>query len=230
MHGGGFVIGGFDSHDKVCRAIAAETPCRVVAIDYRLAPEHSFPAALDDILFAVPWIASNASSLGIDPGRLAIGGDSAGGNLSAVACIDAREKGLKLAAQVLIYPSTDNTNDAKWPSRLQNGEVPPLTTDALRWFGSKYLRPPLPDLKDWRLSPLYAGSLAGLPPALVLTAEYDALRDEGKAYAERLREEGVAARYRDFPGQIHGFLEFGGVIKAAAEAIGEIAGFLRAQF
>jgi acetyl esterase len=231
VHGGGFVIGGFDSHGKVCRAIAAGTPCRVVAIDYRLAPEHPFPAGHSDVLDAVSWIAREAPTLGIVPHRLAIGGDSAGGNLSAVTCLYAREKGLKLAAQVLIYPSTDNTSEAaNWPSRVENAEIPPLTADALRWFSSKFLRPPFPDPSDWRLSPLHAESLAGLPPALVLTAGLDPLRDEGKAYAERLREAGGIAQYRNFQGQIHGFLEYGGVIGAAAEAIREIAGFLRAQF
>jgi len=230
VHGGGWVIGDLTSHDKVCRGIAALTPCRAVAVDYRLAPEHPFPAGLDDVFAAVAWIAENASSLGIDAGRLAIGGDSAGGNMSAAACIDARSKGLRLKAQALIYPSTDSTPEGRLlPSRIQNREVPPLTSEVLQWFSSKYLPSGLQiDRRDWRLSPLYAESLAGLPPALVLTAQYDPLRDEGKAYAERLAASGVPAVHRDFPGQIHGFIEFGGVLTSANEAIREIASFLRA--
>ncbi len=230
VHGGGWVIGDLDSHDKVCRDIAALTPCRAVAVDYRLAPEHPFPAGLDDVLAALAWIAENAPALGIDAERLAIGGDSAGGSMSAAACIDARSKGLRLKAQVLIYPSTDSTPDVRlWPSRIQNLEVPPLTSDALKWFSSKYLPRGLQiDRRDWRLSPLYAESLEGLPPALVLTAQYDPLRDEGKAYAERLAASGVPTVHRNFPGQIHGFIEYGGVLTSANEAIREIASFLRA--
>lgn len=229
VHGGGWVIGDLDSHDKVCRSIAAQTPCRVVAVDYRLAPEHPFPASLDDVLAALAWIATNAYQFGIDADRIAIGGDSAGGGMSAAACIDARSKGVKLAAQVLIYPSVDSTPEVRsWPSRIVHAQVPPLTTDTLRWFSSKYL-PRGIDLRDWRLSPLHAESLAGLPPALVLTAQYDPLRDEGKAYADRLAASGVPAVYRCFPGQIHGFIEYGGVLASAQEAIGEIANFLRSS-
>jgi acetyl esterase len=202
----------------------------VIAVDYRLAPEHPFPAGLDDVLAAVAWIAENAAPLGIEANRLAIGGDSAGGSMSAAACLHARGKGPDLRAQVLIYPSTDSTPEVRqWPSRIQNAQVPPLTPDTLRWFFSKYLPREKIDLRDWRLSPLYAESLAGLPPALVLTAEHDPLRDEGKAYADRLAASGVRVVHREFPGQIHGFIEFGGVVAAANEAIGEIASFLRRE-
>jgi acetyl esterase len=229
VHGGGGTIGGLDSHDTVCRAIAAQTPCLVAAVDYRLAPEHPFPAGFNDVLAALHWIAGNAGVLGIDSARLAIGGDSAGGSMSAAACLGARNGGLHLRAQVLIYPSTDSTREARlWPSRIQNAEVPPLTTATLKWFTSKYLSGGHIDLRDWRLSPLHAESLTGLPPALVLTAQFDPLRDEGKAYADRLRSSGVPAIYHDYPGQIHGFIEYGGVLSQANEAIREIAGFLRA--
>jgi acetyl esterase len=228
VHGGGGTIGDLDSHDTVCRAIAAQTPCRIVAVDYRLAPEHPFPAGFNDVLAAMNWIAGNAAALGIDRNRLAIGGDSAGGSMSAAACLDARNNGARLRAQVLIYPATDSTREVcPWPSRIQNAEVPPLTTATLKWFTSKYLPGGQIDPHDWRLSPLHAESLAGLPPALVLTAEFDPLRDEGKAYADRLRSSGVPAVYCDYPGQIHGFIEYGGVLSAANEAIREIAGFLR---
>ncbi|MBI4724610.1 MAG: alpha/beta hydrolase [Rhodomicrobium sp.] len=229
-HGGGWVLGDLESHDKVCRGIAAQTPCRVLAVDYRLAPEHPFPAGLNDVLAAVAWIANNAHSLGVDNDRLAIGGDSAGGSMAAAACLHARDNGPKLCAQVLIYPSTDSTPEVRLrPSRIQNGDVPPLDRSALRWLISKYLPQRNIDRRDWRLSPLYAESLAGLPPALVLTAEYDPLRDEGKAYADRLSASEVPVVYRDFPGQIHGFIEYGGVLTSAHEAIREIARFLRAH-
>jgi acetyl esterase len=230
VHGGGWVIGGLDSHDKVCRGIAAKAPCRVVAVDYRLAPEHPFPAGLDDVIAALAWIAGHAQSLGIDKDRIAIGGDSAGGSMSAAACIDARSHGPRVSAQVLIYPSTDSTPEVReWPSRIQNAKVPPLTADDLKWFFTKYIPPGEIDRRDWRLSPLYAESLAGLPPALILTAQCDPLHDEGNAYAERLRASGVATVYRDFPGQIHGFIEYGGVLSAAETAMVEIAAFLRAH-
>jgi acetyl esterase len=228
VHGGGGSIGDLDSHDTVCRAIAAQTPCQIVAVDYRLAPEHPFPAGFSDVLAVLNWIAGNAAALGIDRSRVAIGGDSAGGGMSAAACLDARKSGVGLRAQILIYPSTDNTPEARfWPSRIQNAEVPPLTAATLKWFASKYLLAGDVNLRDWRLSPLHAESLASLPPALLLTAEFDPLRDEGKAYADRLRSSGVPAVYRNFPGQIHGFIEYGGVLSAANEAILEIAGFLR---
>jgi len=231
VHGGGWVLGDLESHDKVCRAIAAQTPCCVVAVDYRLAPEHPFPAGLNDVLTALAWIAENAPSFGVAKDRLAIGGDSAGGSMAAAACLDARGKGPLLRAQVLIYPSTDSTPEVRlWPSRIENAQLPPLDTETLRWFSSKYLPRGLEaDRRDPRLSPLYAESLAGLPPALVLTAEYDPLRDEGKAYADRLAASGVPVIHRRFTGQIHGFIEFGGVLTAAREAIGEIASFLRSH-
>jgi acetyl esterase len=230
LHGGGGSIGDLDSHDTVCRAIAVQTPCQIVAVDYRLAPEHPFPIGFNDVLAALNWITGNAAALGIDRSRVAIGGDSAGGSMSAAACLDTRRNGMGLRAQVLIYPSTDSTPEARlWPSRIQNAEVPPLTTATLKWFTSKYLPSGQIDLRDWRLSPLHAESHAGLPPALVLTAEFDPLRDEGKAYADRLRGSGVPVLYLNYPGQIHGFIEYGGVLSSANDAIREIAGYLRAN-
>ncbi|SRR5579883_2604572 len=231
VHGGGWVIGDFDSHDKICRAIAARTPCKVVAIGYRLAPEFPLPAGVDDVIAAMKWIAANASALGIDPARIAIGGDSAGGNMSAAACLEARATGPALCAQVLIYPSTDITAAPEvFPSRSENAEVPPLTADAIRWFAEKYLPKANIDTMSWKLSPLRAESFAGLPPTLILTAEYDMLRDEGKAYAGHLSAAGVPTIHCHFPGQVHGFVEFGGLLSAAGQAIGKIAGFLRSHF
>ncbi|MGA7328847.1 MAG: alpha/beta hydrolase [Rhodomicrobium sp.] len=230
VHGGGWVIGDFETHDKVCRAIAAQTPCRVIAINYRLAPEHPFPAGLNDVLAAVSWIAKNASPLGIDADRLAIGGDSAGGNICAAVCIHARDNGPKLCAQILVYPSTDRTPESvSWPSRIENAEVPPLNAAAIAWFSSKYLPDGTYDPHDWRLSPLREPDVTRLPPAFVLTAEYDPLRDEGKAYADRLAASGVPVVYRPFPGLIHGFIEYGGLIGAANRAIAEIAEFVRSH-
>lgn len=228
IHGGGWVIGDLESHDKVCRDIAAQTPCRVIAVDYRRAPEHPFPASQNDVIAAVTWIATNAAQLGIDKDRLAIGGDSAGGSMSAMACLATRENGPALKAQVLIYPSTDATSaPGMFPSRTENADVPPLTADAIKWFAANYMPKERIDTKNWLYSPLRAETLAGLPAALVLTAEYDMLKDEGKAYAERLMAAGVEVLYREYPGQIHGFIELAGILSAAKAAIAEIAAFLR---
>ncbi len=150
VHGGGWVIDDLGSHDKICRVIAAKTPCRVIAVDYRLAPEHPFPDGLNDVLAALAWIAENATSLGVAGDRLAIGGDSAGGSMSAAACLDARAKGIQLRAQVLIYPSTDSTPEVqRWASRIQNAEVPPLDSETVRWFTSKYLPAGLADRRGF---------------------------------------------------------------------------------
>ncbi|KAI93880.1 lipase [Rhodomicrobium udaipurense JA643] len=231
LHGGGGVIGDLESHDRICRRIAALTPCRVLAVDYRLAPEHPFPAGLEDAIAAIGWAAANARLLGLDPARLSIGGDSAGGALAAAVCLDARERGPKIASQVLVYPSTDSTQQVKlWPSRRAFADMPPIDRDALRWFSSKYMpQGAAIDRCDERLSPLYAHSLRRLPPALVLTAENDPLHDEGAAYADRLRCSRVATDYRDFAGQIHGFIEYGGVLPSAREAASAVATWLRAR-
>ena len=230
LHGGGWTIGDLDSHDHVCRAIAAAAGWPVVAVDYALAPERPFPAGVNDVLAAFGWIAHNAAELGLDARRLAIGGDSAGGNLSAVACLALRDAGGPAPlCQVLIYPAVDCALDPAAPgSRADNARVPPLTTEALVWFNGHYFTDPA-QASDWRASPLRAAGHAGLPPALIVTAEYDVLRDEGRAYARALAQAGVAVTQLECEGQIHGFIELGGLVPGANAAIADIAGFLKVR-
>ena len=190
FHGGGWVIGDLDSHDTVCHRLAAGVPAVVVSVAYRLAPEHRFPAAVEDCEAATRWVSDHAGALGGDPDRLAVAGDSAGGNLAAVVALRARDAGgPPLAFQLLVYPVTDATRSQ--PSYTENGTGYLLEADTMRWFYDHYLGGADPARAD--VSPLFAPDLAGLPPALVVTAEFDPLRDEGEAYAERLRQAGVAA-------------------------------------
>ncbi len=227
FHGGGWVIGDLDTHDKVCRQIAKRGTCLVVAVDYRLAPEHPAPAAALDALAAFRWIADNAETLGADPRRLAVGGDSAGGNLSAVVALAARDHGLSLRAQILVYPAVDlRENAGAYPSKTQNASVPPLTQAALDFFGERYLQDPSL-AADWRLSPLAAPNKAGLAPALVITAEHDVLRDEGAAYADALEAAGVPVKRIAVPGMIHGFITMSGALSAADRVLDEIGAELR---
>jgi acetyl esterase len=228
FHGGGWVIGDLESHDQVCRALANAVPCIVVAVDYRLAPEHKFPAAADDAIAATRWIADKAASLGIDPKRLAVAGDSAGGNLAAVVALDARDRGgPRIVHQVLVYPGTDMRMG--WPSLERHAEQLPLTRASMRWFIAHYLRS-ASDATDWRASPLLAPSLKGLPPALVVTAGFDVLGDEGEAYAKALSAAGVAARHERFEGQIHGFLNMGRIVEDSGRLIAMAAAALRDSF
>ncbi|MBO0741398.1 MAG: alpha/beta hydrolase [Hyphomicrobiaceae bacterium] len=221
LHGGGWVIGDLESHDQVCRALANAASCIVVAVDYRLAPEHKFPAAAEDAIAALQWIASNAARLGVDAARLAVGGDSAGGNLAAVAAINAREcGGPPLRLQFLVYPAADMSLD--WPSAERHAQQLPLTRAAMDWFIAHYLRSPA-DKADWRASPLRAASLQGLPPAFIVTAGFDPLCDEGQAYAQALCAAGVAVVHEPFPGQIHGFLSMGRIVADSRRLI-EMAG------
>ena len=192
FHGGGWVIGDLDSHDDLCRDLAAQAGCAVLSVDYRLAPEHRFPAAADDAIAATNWVAANAAPLGIDPKRLAVGGDSAGGNLAAVAALAARDAGRPLAAQLLIYPVTDMSR-FEGESYATCGEGYGLTAGAMVWFRDHYLTD-ANAARDWRVSPLLASDLGRSPPALVVTAEFDVLRSEGEAYAKRLAEAGVPTR------------------------------------
>ncbi len=225
FHGGGWVIGDLDSHDVVCRKLADEGRLIVISVDYRLAPEHKFPAAVDDSIAATKWIAENAKQLGIDASRLMVGGDSAGGNLAAVVAIAARDgNGPAIAGQVLIYPATDFA--MTHPSHSEPETSLLLTHSVIKWFKNHYLGDA--DINDWRASPARA-ALQGLPPAYVLTAGADPLRDEGDEYAARLKQAGVAVTYRHFPGQFHGFFTMGKLLQQANVAASEIGAWLRAQ-
>jgi acetyl esterase len=228
FHGGGWVVGDLETHDTMCRHIANAARCAVAAVDYRLAPEHKFPAAVEDCVAATLWVAENARETGVDPGRLAVGGDSAGGNLAAVVSLIARERGTpKLRAQLLLYAVLDCGMKQSSHQRFAEGHL--LTEATMRWFAEAYLREPA-DIDDWRVSPLRAPDLSGLPPAYVLTAGYDPLCDEGIAYARRLEASGVAVEHRHVPGQIHGFLLMGKMARAASPALDEIAAALKRWF
>lgn len=225
FHGGGWVIGDLDSHDVVCRQLAVAGALIVVSVDYRLAPEHKFPAAAEDAIAATQWVAANAGELGIDAARLAIGGDSAGGNLAAVVTLAARDAaGPALAGQVLIYPATDFA--MTHGSHSEPGTSVLLTHSVIRWFRDHYLNGAA-DIHDWRASPARATSLIGLPPAYVLTAGADPLRDEGDEYAERLKQAGVPVTYKHYPGQFHGFFTMGKLLREANVAVAEIGAWLK---
>ncbi len=226
FHGGGWVIGNLDSHDVVCRKLADEGQLIVISVDYRLAPEHKFPAAVDDAISATKWIADNAKQLGIDASRLSVGGDSAGGNLAAVVAIAARDgNGPAIAGQVLIYPAIDFA--LTHPSHSEPETSILLTHSVIRWFRDNYLNGTA-DVDDWRASPARAKTFTGLPPAYVLTAGADPLRDEGDEYAKRLKEAGVPVTYRTFPGQFHGFFTMGKLLQQANVAAREIGDWLKA--
>jgi acetyl esterase len=225
FHGGGWVFGNLDSHDSLCRALANRARCAVVAVDYRLAPENRFPAAFEDALAALRGVARLGRELGIDGTRLAAAGDSAGGNLVAVAAIEFRDSGgPRLALQVLLYPVTDLAMDMPSYQRLGQGYM--LTRERMLFFRNAYLRDAR-DIEDWRASPLKARDLSRLPPALIVTASHDPLIDEAKAYADRLAAAGVPVDYRCYEGVIHGFLTMAGKIDAGKTGIDEIAAALR---
>jgi acetyl esterase len=226
FHGGGWVIGDLESHDVVCRQLADAGALVVIAIDYRLAPEHKFPAAADDAIAATTWVAANAREHGIDPARLSIGGDSAGGNLTAVVALAARDgNGPKLAGQVLIYPAVDFAMTHGSHSEPETSVL--LTHSVIRWFRDHYLNGAA-DIHDWRASPARATTFKDLPPAYVLTAGADPLRDEGDEYAARLKQAGVPITYKHFPGQFHGFLTMGKLLPQANVAVSEIGAWLKA--
>jgi acetyl esterase len=226
FHGGGWVIGDLDSHDVVCRKLADEGQLIVISVDYRLAPEHKFPAAVDDAIAATKWIAANSRKLGIDASRLMVGGDSAGGNLAAVVAISVRDgNGPAIAGQVLIYPAIDFAMTHASHSEPETSIL--LTHSVIKWFRDHYLNG-TGDVNDWRASPARAKTLIGLPPAYVLTAGADPLRDEGCEYAERLKAAGVPVTYRHFPGQFHGFFTMGKLLPQANVAASEIGAWLRA--
>ena len=224
-HGGGWVIGDLDTHDVLCRQLADEAGCVVVAVDYRMGPEHRFPAAVDDVLAATRWLQARAGALGLDAQRFAVGGDSAGGNLAAVVALAWRDAGeaVALRFQLLIYPATDMR--AVSASHVSNGQGYVLTSDTIAYFRGHYLSPE--QHADWRASPLLHANLSALPPALVLTAGFDPLRDEGRQYADALSAAGNTAQYVCFARQIHGFITMGRVIDEANLAVGLCALALR---
>ncbi|KQX56943.1 MULTISPECIES: alpha/beta hydrolase [unclassified Streptomyces] len=222
LHGGGWVAGGLDTHDAHARTLCDDLRAVVVSVDYRLAPEHRFPAAVDDAYTALTWVAQHLDDFGGDASRLVIGGDSAGATLSAVCAQQAHADGLPLAAHLLVYPSTDITGT--YPSRTENAEGYSLTTAQLHWFVEQYLGLSRSDPAavrlgtDPRFAPLRAERLSGLAPAVVATAEFDPLRDEGNRYADALRDAGVRVEHREFDGLIHGFYGMDHLSPAAGEA------------
>ncbi|HSW11491.1 MAG TPA: alpha/beta hydrolase [Solimonas sp.] len=226
-HGGGFVACSLDTHDNVCRSLAARAQTLVVSVDYRLAPEAPFPAAVEDALAALAWLREHAAEIGGDGTRIGVAGDSAGGNLAAVLAQLAQVRGWTLRHQLLFYPVTDCAAESEsWRSC---GEGYYLTAPLMRWFIAQYL-PQGRDAADPRASPLRATSFAGLAPATILTAQYDPLRDEGEAYALSLRLAGVPAELQRWPGQIHGYISMLGVIPAADEALSYAAAALRRAY
>ena len=228
FHGGGWTIGDLDTHDTLCRELANGAGCAVLAVDYRMGPEHRFPAAVDDCIAATRWAHAQAGALGLDATRIAVGGDSAGGNLAAAVAIAARDAGdLPLAYQLLIYPATDMRATA--PSHTSNGQGYLLTADTIRYFHDHYIDDRAHDL-DWRASPLLHPDLSKLPPALVLTAGFDPLRDEGAAYAKALTDAGNRASYLCFERQIHGFITMGRVLDEANTAVALCAAEMRRAF
>jgi len=224
VHGGGFVVGSLDSHDAPCRELAARVPCTVVSLDYRLAPEHRFPAAADDVLAAFRALGAEADSLGLDPSRIAVGGDSAGGNLSAVLALDTRGDELRPCFQLLIYPGVDMTMSSPSITELGTGFF--LESQTIAWYRDQYLDEA--DRRHPRASPLFVEDLSDLPPALVVTAGFDPLWDEGEAYAHRLREAGVEVAHHHHPGLFHGFWNCTTVIREAERAFDEAVGVTRA--
>ena len=228
FHGGGFTVGDISTHDTVCRMLANAAGCVAISVDYRMGPEHKFPKAVDDCVAATGWVAANAESLRIDANRIAVGGDSAGGNLAAVTTLIARDAGgPKIAFQLLIYPTTTFRHDTPSTTELATGHM--LTFSLMKYFRTAYLNGPQ-DQTDWRASPLLAPDLSRLPPALIITAGYDPIRDEGEAYAEKLKAAGVRVTHTCYHGMIHGFITMGKVLDAANAAIAESAAVLAGAF
>lgn len=227
FHGGGWVLGSIDTHEAVCRRLTNVGRCLVISVDYRLAPEHRFPAAVDDCFAAAHWACEQAEHLGGDPARLFVAGDSAGGNLAAAVCLRARDEGgPPLRGQVLVYPITDRSFDRD--SYRENATGYHLTADNMRWFWEQYLASDAEGPHPWA-SPLRADGHAGLPPALIVTAEFDPLRDEGRAYAERLIAAGVPVEQIHCPGMIHGFFRRLDVFERASQLVAEIAEWVDAE-
>jgi acetyl esterase len=224
FHGGGFVVGSIESHDGVCRAIASRAGVVVVSVDYRLAPEHRFPAGLEDAIAATRWVLEHGSTLGIDPRAVAVGGDSAGGNLSAVIAQTLRSEPRRPAFQLLLYPATDCTRTMVSHQHFREGLI--LTERSIAWFTENYL-PAKSFETDPRASPLFASDLTGLAPALVITAGFDPLRDEGRAYAEKMQAAGVDVEHVLAQGSVHGFINMTGALPESARMLDLVATRLR---
>lgn len=221
-HGGGFCIGDLDTHDEVCRQLATQAACTVMAVDYRLAPEHPFPAAVDDSWAALQYADEHREDLGGADAKIVVGGDSAGGNLSAVVALMSRDEGLDLAAQLLVYPGTRLDDDS--PSMHENGTGYVLEKETMDWFFESYAA----DSGDWRGSPINAESHAGLAPALVITAEFDPIRDQGRDYAATMRDAGVDVTHTEYDGMVHIFFQLGPLVDKGAQAVTEVAQHARA--
>ncbi|MDR7006524.1 alpha/beta hydrolase [Paraburkholderia strydomiana] len=230
-HGGGFTVGSVDTHDALCRMFARDGKCAVLSVDYRLAPEHKFPTAVNDAFDALVWLHAHAAEFGIDAGRLAVGGDSAGGTLATVCAVLARDAGIALSLQLLIYPGTTGYQETDSHSRLADGFL--LSGETIQWFFDQYVRD-ASDRDDWRFAPLDgtrgAPEFGGLAPAWIATAEYDPLSDEGDAYAQKLRDHGNEVTLRRYPGMIHEFFKMGGFVPDVAHAHAEAAAALRRAF
>lgn len=224
FHGGGFVIGGLDSHDRQCRGLANASGCVIVAVDYRLAPEHPFPAAPEDAYAATQYVAAHPAEFGIDPRRLGVAGDSAGANLATVVALMARDRGgPPLKFQLLIYPVVDFDDES--PSVHEYGKDHFLTRETMDWFALQYA--PGASRREVYASPLNAPDVSGLPPAMVVTAECDPLRDQGEAYARKLQQAGVAVELKRYDGMIHPFFNLGGIVDTARAATADVAAAVR---
>ncbi len=224
FYGGGWTLGNLDTADGICRQLCAATSCLVVSVGYRVAPEHRFPAAPHDCYAATRWVADHGRGIGADPARMAVAGDSAGGNLAAAVTLLARDRGGPgLTCQLLVYPNTDYRADTA--SMRQNTDRCFFNRESVAWYWRNYLTRP-EDGDDPLASPLRAPDLAGLPPALVITAEYDPLRDEAEQYAERLRAAGVPVTLTRYPGMVHGFFSMSGTLDAGRDAIARAAAYL----
>jgi acetyl esterase len=229
FHGGGFVLGDLDSHDRECRALANASGCVIVAVDYRRPPEHPFPAALEDCYAATRYVAEHPQEFGADAARLGVAGDSAGGNLAAAVALVARERGApRLAFQLLIYPGVD-LDDSERPSMREYGHDHFLTLEAIDWLNSQYA-PTREERRHPHASPIYAPDVSGLPPAFMITAECDPIRDQAEAYAERLRAAGVPVQMKRYDGMIHPFFSLAGMVDGAKEAMRDAATAVRRAF
>ena len=228
FHGGGWVLGNLETADATARHLAVGAGCVVVSVDYRLAPEAKFPVPFDDCYAATQWIVQNAASINVDPSRIAVGGDSAGGNLAAGICLAAKDRGgLPIAFQLLVYPVT--AVDFSTGSYKQNADGYLLTMDGMKWYWNHYLSSDA-DASNPYAAPLAAKDLSGLPPALVITAEFDPLRDEGEAYAKKLRDAGVAATATRYDGMMHGFFGMSAVLDKGAQAVAQASSALMSAF